>query len=136
MLDNDKSFKPFLGLALIVAILLGGLYYFFHILDINHDKKHTYLLIVSIILILSIVFMKIISLFLQFDFSEIGYIFPAAMGAMLIKLLINERMAIAFSVILGICGSIIFNEGITGTLQVNVAFYIMIKRLGRDYIFK
>lgn len=129
LLDNEKSFKPFLGLALIVSILLGGLYYFFHILDIHQDKKHAYLLIVSINLIISIVSMKIISLFLQFNFSEIGYIFPAAMGAMLIKLLINVRMAIAFSVILGICGSIIFNEGITGTLQVNAAFYIMLSGL-------
>lgn len=129
LLAHNSSLKPFLGLALILVVLLGGLYYFFHILNFKQEMKQTYVLIVSIILILSISIMKILSLFLQLNFSDIGYIFPSAMGSMLIKMLINERMAVAFSVILAICGSIIFNEGITGTMQVTVSIYMVISGL-------
>jgi cyclic-di-AMP phosphodiesterase PgpH len=129
LLDNENSIKPFLGLGLIIAILLGGLYYYFHVLDVSRELKQSYLLIFSILFILSILIMKLISLFKQFEYTEIGYLFPAAMGTMLIKLLINERLAIAFSVIMAICGSIIFNEGITGTLQITVAIYIILSGL-------
>ncbi len=126
LLDHNNTLKPFLGLALILIILLGGLYYFFHVLNFKQEMKQTYVLIVSIMLILSLSIMKILSLFLQLNYSDIGFIFPAAMGAMLIKLLINDRMAVAYSVILAICGSIIFNEGITGTMQVTVSIYMVI----------
>ena len=129
LLDNENSFKPFLGLGLLIGILLGGLYYYFHVLNVSREVKQSYLLIFSLVLIMSILIMKLISLFKQFEFTEIGYLFPVAMGAMLIKLLINEKVAIAFSVIMAICGSVIFNGGITGTLQVNVAIYLLISGL-------
>ncbi|NMD70662.1 HD family phosphohydrolase [Bacillus sp. DNRA2] len=124
--DNEHSFKPFVGLALLILILLGGLYFFFHYLGVSQDIKHKYVLIVSIILVMSIAIMKVLSLFLKLNYSEIAYIFPAAMGAMLIKLLTHERLAVAFSLILAICGGIIFNEGITATVQVTVMIYILI----------
>lgn len=126
ILDNNHSFKPFVGLALLILILMGGLYFFFHYLSISQDLKHKYLLIVSIILVMSIAIMKVLSLFLQLNYSEIAYIFPAAMGVMLIKLLTHERLAVAFSIILAICGGIIFNEGVTATVQVTVIIYMLI----------
>lgn len=129
LLDNKHSIKPFVGLALIITILLGGLYYYFHVLNVSREVKQNYLLIFSILFSMSILIMKLISLFDQFDYSEIGYIFPAAMGTMLIKILINERLAIAFAIIMAICGSIIFNEGITGTFQASMAIYMIISGL-------
>ncbi|MGJ7921412.1 HD family phosphohydrolase [Neobacillus sp. LXY-4] len=126
ILDNENSLKPFAGLALLLVTLLSGLYYFFYFLDVSRELKHMYLLIVSIILVFSIVLMKILSLFVQLNYAEISYIFPAAMGAMLIKLLTHERLAIGFTIVLAICGSIIFNEGITATLQITVAIYILL----------
>lgn len=126
ILDNENSVKPFIGLGLLIFILLGGLYYFFHYLDVTNDVKHMYVLIVSIILVISITTMKILSLFLQLNYSEIAYIFPVAMGAMLIKLLTHERLALAFSLIIAICGGIIFNEGVTATMQVTVMIYMLL----------
>jgi cyclic-di-AMP phosphodiesterase PgpH len=126
ILDNENSLKPFIGLTLLISILLGGLYFFFHFLEVTHDVKHMYVLIVSIILVLSIAFMKILSLFLQLNYSEIAYFFPAAMGVMLIKLLTHERLALALTLILAICGGIIFNEGVTATMQVSVTIYMLL----------
>jgi cyclic-di-AMP phosphodiesterase PgpH len=129
LLDNENSIKPFIGLAIMILVLLGGIYYYFHVLDVTSELKQSYMLIFSLLFILSISIMKLISLFNQFKFTEIGYLFPAAMGAMLIKFLINEKVAIAFSVMMAICGSIIFNEGIAGTLQVTMAIYLLISGL-------
>ncbi len=129
MLDNDNSVKPFVGLGVIIFILIGGLYYFFNDLDVPVEKKKTYLLIGGIVFVFAIGIMKILSLFLQFEYAEVGYLFTAAMAPMIIKLLINDRLAIAFSVIMAICGSIIFNEGISGVYNVTVLIYMLISGL-------
>jgi len=60
-----------------------------------------------------------------FNFAGIGYIFPAAMGGMLIKILIDEKLAIFMSIIMAICGSILFNEGMAGTLNFSEGIYIL-----------
>ncbi|WLR56300.1 HD family phosphohydrolase [Mesobacillus subterraneus] len=128
LLESENSFKPFIGLAMLVALVLFALFVVFNEME-NPDKKQKNLLIFSIIFITSILLMKMVSLFDEFEYSEIGYIFPAAMGAMLIKILINERLALFQMAILAICGTIIFNEGITGTLNVTIGIYILISGL-------
>jgi cyclic-di-AMP phosphodiesterase PgpH len=124
LLESENSYMPFIGLAMLVSIILFALYYIFNEME-NADKKQRYLLIFSIIFITSILLMKLVSIFEEFEYSEVGYIFPAAMGAMLIKILINERLALFQMVVLSITGTIIFNEGITGTLNVTVGIYIL-----------
>lgn len=91
----------------------------------KEDLKQSYLLLFSLVFILSILLMKVISLFQYADYSEIGYIYPAPMGAMLIKILIDEKLAMYYTIIMAISGSIIFNEGVTGTFQLTSAIYIL-----------
>ncbi|HAQ08696.1 MAG TPA: hypothetical protein DCR24_14745, partial [Bacillus bacterium] len=124
LLESENSYKPFIGLGMIVSLILFALYFIFNGME-NAVKKQKYLLIFSIIFITSILIMKLLSLFEEFDYSEIGYIYPAAMGAMLIKILIDERLALFHIVVMAICGTIIFNEGITGTLNITVGIYIL-----------
>ncbi|WP_226646738.1 HD family phosphohydrolase [Mesobacillus subterraneus] len=128
LLESENSYKPFIGLAMLVALILFSLFVIFNEME-NVDKKQKNLLIFSIIFITSILLMKLVSLFDEFEYSEIGYLFPAAMGAMLIKMLINERLALFQMAILAVTGSIIFNEGITGTLNVTIGIYILISGL-------
>lgn len=125
LLESHQSLQPFFGLGLLIIILLGALYFGFHELAASSDTKKNYLLLFSIIFILSIIIMKLLSFFQKFDYSEIGFIFPAAMGAMLIKILIDERISIFYTITLAVCGSIIFNEGVTGTLNITVGIYIL-----------
>ncbi|QED48680.1 HD family phosphohydrolase [Cytobacillus dafuensis] len=123
MLDNNNSIQPFAGLAIITLVILGALYFYFN--DMQSELKQNYLLLFSLIFTLSILIMKGISFFPEFKYSEISYIFPAAMGSILIRILINERMAVIFTIIMSICGSIIFNEGVTGTFNVSSSIYII-----------
>jgi len=125
LLDSKNSIQPFVGLALLIFIILSALYYYFYELKVKSEVKHNFLLMFSIIFSLSILIMKGISFLHEFKYSEISFIFPAAMGAMLIKVLIDEKMAVLFSIIMAICGSIIFNIGATGTFHVSAGIYII-----------
>ncbi|MDQ0156339.1 HD family phosphohydrolase [Robertmurraya andreesenii] len=124
LLDNENSRLPFVGLLLIIGTMLAALYFYFYGLDVKRETKQNYVLLFSIIFILTIGLLKGISL-IQINYSEIGYVFPVAMGAMLIKILIDERLALLWTVIMAVCASIIFNEGISSSLNITVGIYIL-----------
>jgi putative nucleotidyltransferase with HDIG domain len=125
LLDNENSLKPFIGLIFLITLILSVIYYYFYQMKSQPEKRQTYLLMFGIIFILSIFILKLISLLKIFNYSGIGYLFPAAMAGMLIKILIDEKLAILTSIILAVCGSIVFNEGITGTLNFSEGIYIL-----------
>ncbi|MFK9091416.1 HD family phosphohydrolase [Bacillus salipaludis] len=129
LLSNEKSFKPFIGLVMLITIILSAIYYYFYQLKSLPEKRQTFLLLYGIIFILSIFIMKIISMLQIFNFAGIGYIFPAAMGGILLKILIDEKLAILMSIIMAVCGSILFNEGVTGTLNFSEGIYILFSAL-------
>jgi putative nucleotidyltransferase with HDIG domain len=125
MLDNERSFQPFIGLALLIMIILAALYYYFYNLDVKVETKHNYLVLFSIVFTLSILLMKIVSQFYVFDYANIAFILPAALAPMLIKILIDEKLALFVAIITTICGSIMFNEGVTGTFHMTIGIYIL-----------
>ena len=125
LINNDYSYKPLIGLVLLITIILSAIYYYFHQMKSLPEKRQTHLLLYGIIFILSIFIMKIISMLQVFSFEGIGYIFPAAMSGMLIKILIDEKLAIFMSILMAVCGSILFNEGITGTLNFSAGIYFL-----------
>ncbi|MEH6994285.1 HD family phosphohydrolase [Neobacillus drentensis] len=129
LLDNKQSYKPFIGLIILISIILSSLYYYFYQLKEQPEKKHTYLLLFGIIFILTFFVLKIVSMLQIFNYSGIGYLFPAAMGGMLIKILIDEKLAILSSIIFSIFGSLLFNEGVSGTLNFSVGIYILFSSL-------
>jgi cyclic-di-AMP phosphodiesterase PgpH len=125
VLNNENSIQPFVGLTLIIMILLLAVYVYFYEQRITPETKQAHLLLFSIIFILAIVMMKMLSLFQQFDYAEIGYAYPVAMGALLIKILMDEKLSILYTIIIAICGSVIFNEGVAGTLNITVGIYML-----------
>jgi cyclic-di-AMP phosphodiesterase PgpH len=125
MLDNERSFQPFIGLALLIIIILAAIYYYFYNLDVKVETKHNYLILFSLIFTLSILLMKIVSQFYVFDYANIAFILPAALAPMLVKILINEKLALYVAIIMTICGSIMFNEGVTGTFHMTIGIYIL-----------
>ncbi len=129
LLNNDQSFKPLIGLVLLITIFLSAIYYYFYEMKSLPEKRQTYLLLFGIIFVLALFIMKIISMLQIFNFAGFGYIFPAAMGGMLIKILIEEKLAILFSIIMAVCGSVLFNEGVTGSFNFSVGIYILFSAL-------
>jgi putative nucleotidyltransferase with HDIG domain len=129
ILNNTNSVNPFLGLAFLICIILAVIYHYFSQLKISTEKKQSNMLIFGIIFTILVLIMKITSMLQTFNFSGITYLFPAALGGMLIKLLIDEKLAVFTTMIMAICGSIVFNEGITGTFNFSEGMYILLSSL-------
>lgn len=123
LLDNKNTIQPFLGLLLIVIVFLAMIMYYFQQL-----KKATYrtLLMYVITVSVTIIIMKIVSLFQKIEFTDLGYLAPVALGALLVRILINERIAIATSFLLAGTGSIIFNTGTTTAFNGQIGLYFLI----------
>ncbi|MEK4442473.1 MULTISPECIES: HD family phosphohydrolase [Niallia] len=126
LLDSDNSIQPFIGLGLIILAMLAALY-FYTLKRTSKEKENNiqFYLMFFLIISVTIVLMKTISAFQQFEYTEIGYIFPAAMAVMLIKILMEEKSALLVTIMLAVCGMIMFNEGVAGTFNVGMGIYII-----------
>ncbi|MFN2745284.1 MULTISPECIES: HD family phosphohydrolase [Bacillus] len=129
LLSGANIFKPVGGLLLLIALFISALIYYFEKQYSNRLPKTKSLMLFSLITAMVLIVMEVISLFQELEFSHIGYIVPIAMGVMLIKLLINERLAILASMILSICGSMMFNQGVTGTFNYAIGTYFLISSI-------
>ncbi|MCJ8006870.1 HD family phosphohydrolase [Lederbergia wuyishanensis] len=129
LLKSNPTIKPLIGLGIFVILAIGSIYMYFSRLATTEDKKQNYLLLASLIFICSIIIMKIIGLMENANLNKIAYIFPAAMAPMLIKTMINERLALIMTILIASCGSIVFHDGISNTIDIEVAVYILFSGL-------
>ncbi|MCU9613917.1 HD family phosphohydrolase [Caldibacillus lycopersici] len=127
LLDTKERSLPYFGLFLFVTVLVGFIYSFFY-REIQKPEMNKKLLLFSVVLIISIIFMKIISL-LPFTSINMSYVYPAAMCVMLMKILLNERMAIMSAILLSACSTVIFNGSSSGSFNYSVGLYILISGL-------
>ncbi|MDG5470850.1 HD family phosphohydrolase [Jeotgalibacillus sp. ET6] len=126
---NDDTIAPFAGLILFSLLVFLVLYFQFSSWKIEEEKKQNYLTLVSIIFLLSLGLMKVTELVGELDIAQIQYLYPAAMAAMLIRSMINTRLALVTTILLAACGSIIFNDSITGSINVEIALYFLFSGL-------
>lgn len=124
LLNNSNLLKPISGLLIIIGLFIATLVYYFEKQNQNLKFKNKSILLFSIITTLLLVIMEVVSLFQKMEYNNIGYLVPIAAGAILIKLLMNERIAILGSIILAICGSMMFNQGVTGTFNYVIGIFI------------
>ncbi|MED1205094.1 HD family phosphohydrolase [Heyndrickxia acidicola] len=125
LLTSHQSIKPFVGLAVFVLLIIGGLYIYFAKMRMPEEKKQNELLMLSFIFIISLILMKIVSLTDDLNLPEAAYIFPAALAPMLLRFLVNERFAFIVTIFLAACGSIVFHDEMAGTINVEMALYIL-----------
>ncbi|MBC5637244.1 HD family phosphohydrolase [Ornithinibacillus sp. BX22] len=122
LLNEDRNVFPVIGLAIL--ILLIGSIIFYEMNRIDNYKRLDKGAIASILLISFFVvsLMKTISLFTTHA-NELFFIVPVATGVLLVKQLINERLAIVLTALYAILGGIIFNGQIPGTLNIEAVVY-------------
>lgn len=118
LLDEKVNPNLFIGLGIFTLILTSIIAFYLN--GINPKERIIFILIFS----LTILLMKVISLFQLV--SEIGYIFPVAMAPMLIKVLLNEKLAVISSIIFAICSSLIFNVEMLGKFNFSIGIYFLI----------
>lgn len=129
LLNNSNLLKPISGLLLMIGLFIATLVYYFEKQQQELKLKNKSLLLFSIITTLILVIMEVVSLFQKIEYTNIGYLVPIVAGAILIRLLLNERLAILGSIILAICGSMMFNQGVTGTFNYVIGIYYLISSI-------
>ncbi|OON42266.1 hypothetical protein BU230_20230, partial [Klebsiella pneumoniae] len=117
LLEKGNSFQPYVGLAVLIGVLLYFMHKQFEVFLQRKREDRPYILAYITILSITIVLMKIISLFQKLEYAGIAYVVPVAMGTILVKLMIGDRFVFLTSMIFSVCGSIMFNEGVTSTLN-------------------
>jgi hypothetical protein len=129
LLKSTPAMTPFLGLVIFVFLAVGSLYIPFSRLKMPEDKKQNLLLLIGIIVVASLIVMEIVSLMEEVDLFEIAYIFPAAMAPILIRILVDERFALIMAVMMAACGSLVFRDDISGTINMEIALYFLFSGL-------
>jgi len=125
LLDHEVQPLPYIGLALFVIVLVLFMFSFFtnnFRIEKHGDRKGLY--IFAVIMVISVTFMKIISL-IPISGMELSFVFPAALSTMLLKTLVKERFAILSAIILAACSTVIFNEYTSGTFNLTIGLYIL-----------
>lgn len=128
LLNSDRNLFPVIGLVVFVILLLTLICYG---LIAYLDKQHlqfNHLFTLVIISVVTIGLMKGVSLF-SVDTNKLFLLMPIATGAILIKILFRERLAILFSIVFSVVGTIIFNEQIPGSLNLEVGMYFLAAQL-------
>ena len=109
LLQEKANYWPHAGLALLSA--LASLSVYMHIRHSGHTvrQNNVQLLMLLLIYFLNIAGMKIVGLGQNLDYQYIGYLAPAAMGTMLISILLSPSLAFMAAVHFALLSSIIYN---------------------------
>lgn len=128
LLNKEKKIYPGLGLAFFILMLTSIIGYEFIRLYNRNDLTQAKVLALLIISVLVVTTMKVVSLFTD-QLNQLYLLVPIATGVLLIKLLIYERISIVFAVIFSILGSILFNDSIPGSLNMDAGIYFLFFQL-------
>ncbi len=129
LLETENSPYPFIGLGLLILLIFGFMFYYYRVFEGTFDQKNNHILIFSIVFLISVTFMKAISLISNTEQLDLSFFVPAAMGAMLLKTLLSDRFAVIFTIIICIFGAIIFNESIASNFNLTIALFYLISGL-------
>ncbi|PIC65494.1 phosphohydrolase [Sporosarcina sp. P13] len=125
VLTNQSSIKPMLGIILFVLFISGLITIHFTNSKNTEPLKKKALLIFYVILFMAVILMKIVS-YIDHEFDVlIAFLFPTALVPMLVKLLINERIAVLATIITAATAGIMLQEGVAAIMQMEVALYIL-----------
>lgn len=136
MLDQKASFKPMLGLAILVLLQMSFLYIVFERFEANDAVKRKNLFVTSIVYIISLVVMFLFTLIEDHFDVLITFLYPTAMTTMLVRILANEKIASIVTVLTAASAGVIFQESYASVLQMDIALYILFGGFGALYFMR
>ncbi|XEC96820.1 HD family phosphohydrolase [Paenibacillus tarimensis] len=132
LLQSKKTYWPQAGVFLIASLFTVVIYSFMlqtggaAIQGSKARYTNSQFLMLLLIFILNLAIMQIVSIIQTPDFSYVGYLAPAAMGTVLIILLLDYHIAILSSILFAICGSVFFNVKQDQVFDFNYGFIITV----------
>ncbi|MGN1387573.1 MAG: HD family phosphohydrolase [Bacillus sp. (in: firmicutes)] len=129
LLESDQSITPFVGLGILLLLIFGAIFYYYRVSEAHSEHRNTRLLIFSLVFLFAILLFKLISLLSNYEDVDLSYFAPAALGAMLLKILLDDRYSIVFILITSIFGGLIFNEYVTTNFNYVAGMYLLLSGL-------
>jgi hypothetical protein len=130
LLQEKKNYWPQLGLLIMSVMFIVVLYAYLHqsgsINGIKPKYNNASLLMLWLIFLINIVTIQIISLTQTDTAPYAGYLAPAALGTMLITLLLDMHLAMISSILFAVMGSIILNTGQHQIFDFQYGFVIIV----------
>ncbi|CAM3959427.1 HDIG domain-containing protein [Paenibacillus alkaliterrae] len=130
LLQDKQNYWPQLGLLIMSIMFIVVLYAYLHQSGSINGLKPKYnnasLLMLWLIFLINIITIQIISLTQTDAAPYAGYLAPAALGAMLITLLLDMHLAMISSILFAIMGSIILNTGQHQIFDFQYGFVIIV----------
>lgn len=134
MLTNQSSLKPIFGLVLFISLCMWLVHMQMERWRTDKDERQRALVVVMIILLLSVGGMKLISLVSDNFDVTIAFLYPTALAPMLVRSLINERFAVLMAFLTAAIAGVVFQEGYSVVLQMEIALYILFGGLAGLYM--
>ncbi|MGE7090853.1 HD family phosphohydrolase [Lysinibacillus sp. NPDC048646] len=125
MVSNKASMKPIAGLIILTFLQLIFMFILFERWEADEQKKRNALLVTVIVYSLSILLMKFISLVAGGFDVTVAFLFPTALATMLVRLLADDRAAILITVMTAASAGVIFQEGYSSVMQMEITLYII-----------
>lgn len=124
LLEHERNIFPVIGLALLIVLMMSVLGYEMNVLTNNNALDGRKVISIIVINVIVIALMKIVSFYTD-HLNQLYYVVPVATGVLLVKQLINERLAIVLATLIALLGGIIFNGNIPGTLNIEAGIYFL-----------
>lgn len=128
LLDNEKNVLPSIGLALFIVLICSVIGYELNRLYKRNQLNSKKIVAILSISIITVLMMKIISIFTD-QLNHLYLIAPVAAGALLIRMLIFERLSIILAVQYALFASVLFNGQIPGSLNIEAMIYFLFFQL-------
>lgn len=133
LLQDKKHYWPQTGLLILSLMFIIVIYVYLHqsggINGIKPRYGNAQLLMLWLIYLINTITIQIIGFTQTDNASYIGYLAPAALGAMLITLLLDIHLAIISSFIFAIMGSVILNTHSSQLFDFKFGFFIIVVSL-------
>ncbi|EXX91905.1 7TM receptor with intracellular metal dependent phosphohydrolase [Paenibacillus darwinianus] len=131
LLQDKKNYWPNLGLltiSLLAALALYGYLAQWGIMNggPNRSYHNAQLLMLWLIFAVNLLTMTVIAMIQTDDIFYIGFLAPAAMGTILIALLLDTHLAMVSSFLFAVFGSVMFNQDNDRIFDFNYGFVIAV----------
>ena len=111
MTEEQADYKPAFGLALFVLVSAGLLWLILERPGTGQTEKVTSLLVLLAVLMITLALMKLLAVVSDNFDVVIAFLFPTALAGMLVRLLLNERLAVYVTFLIGAIGGMMLQEG-------------------------
>ncbi|UOQ86042.1 HD family phosphohydrolase [Gracilibacillus salinarum] len=132
LLHEERNYYPLIGLCLLILLIALFIFLECRYQDIHSSLNARKLMAIAALSIFIMVMMKVVSVYAT-STNPLYYVTPVAAVSMLLKILINERMALVMSIFHAIMGCVIFNSNIPGLLNMEAGIYILFSQLAGTF---